>query len=491
MDSGLRRNDKKGENMKGTFYWHDYETFGTDPSRDRPVQFAGIRTDADLNIIGEPLVIYSRPAADVLPQPMACLVTGITPQLAYEKGLPECEFIEKIHCELAEPGTCTVGYNTIRFDDEVTRYTLYRNFYDAYAREWQNGNSRWDIIDMVRTTYALRPEGIEWPLRDDGLPSFKLEHLTAANGIEHGAAHDALSDVHATIAMAKLIRDRQPKLFDYLLEHRDKRKAQSLLDINTMKPVLHVSGMFGAERSCIALIAPLAQHPTNKNEVICYDLSVDPQPLIDCDAEQLRELLYTPNQQLPEGAQRPGLKTIKLNRCPVLVTAKMLDKTTAQRLAIDVPLNREHRQKLQQIEGLGDTLSQIYSDRKLPEINNPDRMLYSGGFFSNKDKSTMEQVRACSPQQLAEQAFSFEDSRLPEMLFRYRARNYPQTLNEDEMAQWQDYRFQYLTDPEFDASICMEEFQQQIDMLFSEEGLSEDKKQVLKSLQEYGDELLG
>ena len=157
-----------------TYYWHDYETFGADPSRDRPVQFAGLRTDADLNPVGEPLVIYSRPANDYLPHPQACLITGITPQLALEKGLAECEFIARIHEELSRPGTCGVGYNSIRFDDEVTRYTLYRNFYDPYAREWQNGNSRWDIIDMVRAAHALRPEGIEWPLREDGQPSFRL-----------------------------------------------------------------------------------------------------------------------------------------------------------------------------------------------------------------------------------------------------------------------------------------------------------------------------
>lgn len=477
--------------MKGTFYWHDYETFGIDPSRDRAVQFAGIRTDGEFNIIGEPLVIYSKPASDVLPQPGACLVTGITPQVAREKGLPECEFIEKIHQQLAEPGTCTSGYNTIRFDDEVTRYTLYRNFYDPYTREWQNGNSRWDIIDMVRTTYALRPEGIEWPLREDGLPSFKLEHLTAANDIDHGAAHDALSDVHATIAMARLVRERQPRLFDYLLTHRDKRKAMSLLDIAHMKPVLHVSGMFSAERSCTALIVPLVQHPSNKNEVICYDLEVDPQPLIDMDVDGLRERLYMRNDELPEGMKRLGLTTVKLNRCPVLVTAKMLDRPTAERLHINVTQCREYRQKLQQINGLKKKLVEIYSGRVLPEITNPDRMLYGGGFFSGKDKSVMDQVRAASPDKLREQTFVFEDARLPEMLFRYRARNYPESLTAEEMKNWQEFCFQHLTDPKFDASICMDQYLQEIEQLKAREDLSAQQRKVLDSLLEYSDELLG
>nr|GFC99807.1 hypothetical protein [Tanacetum cinerariifolium] len=115
------------------------------------------------------------------------------------------------------------GYNTLRFDDEMTRYSLYRNFFDPYGREWQGGNSRWDLIDVVRTAYALRPEGIVWP-EEEGRVTLKLERLTAANGIDHGQAHDALSDVRATIALARLIRDKQPKLYDYLFQLRSKHK---------------------------------------------------------------------------------------------------------------------------------------------------------------------------------------------------------------------------------------------------------------------------
>ena len=194
-----------------SLYWHDYETFGVDPRRDAPVQFAGIRTDVELNLVGDPLVIFCRPPTDRLPSPEACLVTGITPQQAMAEGVCEAEFISAIHAELSIPGTCGVGYNTLRFDDEVTRNCLYRNFFDPYEREWRNGNSRWDIIDMVRLTAALRPDGIEWPLDAEGKPSFRLELLTQVNGISHRGAHDALADVHATIDLARLIKKRQPK----------------------------------------------------------------------------------------------------------------------------------------------------------------------------------------------------------------------------------------------------------------------------------------
>ena len=480
---------------RNSFYWHDYETFGADPSRDRPVQFAGLRTDENFNPLGEPLVIFCRPANDYLPHPQACLITGISPQRALKEGLPEAEFIRRIHEELSLPGTCGVGYNSLRFDDEVTRYTLYRNFYDPYAREWQNGNSRWDIIDMVRATCALRPEGINWPLREDGLPSFRLEELTAANGISHEAAHDALSDVHATIALARLVRERQPRLYDYVLNSRDKRSALAMLDVAAMKPVLHVSGMFGAQRHNIALIVPLAVHPVNRNEIICYDLSVDPQPLFELQPDELQQLLYTRSEALPEGTERPGLKSVHINRCPIRVTAKMADPATAERLGIIGETCRRHLSALREFrardeKAFSGKVQSVVSGREFAEVTDPDRMLYSGGFFQDPDKRTMDRLRASSPQELADASVAFEDSRLDEMLFRYRARNYPESLTPEEMALWEEYRFHRLTDPEAGAGLCMDEYQEMLEEMLGDDSISAERRALLEQLLEYGDSLL-
>src|SRR5690606_8555235 len=180
--------------MPHTFYWYDLETFATDPRRTRIAQLAGRRTDLALRPVGEPLVLLCKPADDLLPSPGACLVTGITPQQCLAEGLPEAEFVARLHEQLVEPGTCAVGYNSLRFDEEFLRCTLYRNFRDPYAREYRNGNSRWDLLDLARLQHALRPEGIAWPARADGHASFRLEELAAANGIVHARAHDALSD---------------------------------------------------------------------------------------------------------------------------------------------------------------------------------------------------------------------------------------------------------------------------------------------------------
>ena len=476
--------------MANSLYWHDYETFGTDPRRDRAVQFAGIRTDEALNIIGEPLMVFARPADDFLPQPMACLVTGITPQRVLKEGIPEAEFIARIHAELAQPGTCGVGYNSIRFDDEFTRYTLYRNLFDPYGREWQNGNSRWDIIDMVRAAHDLRPEGIHWPKNEQGRSSFRLEVLTAANGIGHEQAHDALSDVHATIALAKLIKEKQPRLYDFLYQLRSKHEVARLLDLKGMTPVLHTSGMYSSGHGCSTLIAPLAAHPSNANAVIAYDLRKDPTPLLSLDADTLRERLYTPTDQLPADVERIPLKLIHRNKCPVVAPMKTLDEAAAERLAIDTQACLQHHQVLVQAQGLVSKVREIYQQKPFEPDTDPDHNLYGGGFFSDSDRRTMDEVRACTPAEIARHSWHFEDGRLPEMLFRYRARNWPDTLNADEREAWEAYRRERLTQADAGASITLEPYRNEIEALLAAEDTRAEDKRILQSLMDYGDALL-
>lgn len=468
-----------------TFYWHDYETWGADPSRDRASQFAGLRTDQDLNVIGEPLVIYNRPAPDMVPQPEACLITGITPQQAQAKGLSEREFIAAIHAELSQPGTCGVGYNSIRFDDEVTRYTLYRNFHDAYAREWQNGNSRWDLIDVVRLCCALRPEGIEWPLREDGAISFKLEHLSAANGLSHESAHDALSDVKATIELARLVKREKPRLFDYALGLRKKQDVAKLLDMSRRKPVLHISSRYPASRYCAALVMPLAMHPVNKNSVIAVDLMADPEPLMTLPAGQVAERVFARADALEEGVERIPLKEIHLNRSPMLATLNLLDDAAQARLQIDMARCEQHWQQLSACDSLRDKLNDIYSQRQFEAETDPDRMLYSGGFFSNEDRRLMNDVLACDGRTLAERSFPFSDRRLPELLFRYRGRNFPETLNDNERGLWQEFCHQRVHDSDGGGSITASQCLARIDELRAGGELGDDKRAVLTALEQH------
>jgi len=472
--------------MTKSFYWHDYETFGIDPRSDRPSQFAGVRTDEDFNIIGDPLVIYCQPADDMLPSPEACMVTGITPQLASAEGVPEAEFFKLINQEFSFPGTCVLGYNSLRFDDEVTRFGFFRNFIDPYAREWQSGNSRWDIIDMVRMAYALRPEGINWPYREEGVASFRLEELTKANGIAHESAHDALSDVHATIAMARLIREKQPRLYDYLYQHRSKKWVLEQLDIRAKKPLLHTSSRYPSRIGCTTMVVPVARDPKNPNAIWVYDLRQDPDEFMSLDEAALAERIFTSYSELEEKKlQRFPVKAIHANRCPVIAPVKTMNESAAERIQLDQAQCLRHLEKLQTWSELEGLLPRALAQNIWPEPFDPEQTLYSGEFFNNNDKQAIERVAHSTPNELAKEHFVFEDRRLPELLFRYRARNWPETLTASEKEEWEAFRVDRLSNAESGGSITLSEFDQRIDTLRTEYLKEPAKIQILDDLVEY------
>lgn len=440
-----------------TFFWHDYETSGADPMRDRPLQFAGIRTDMDFRPVDEPVMLYCKPATDSLPHPQATLITGITPQQAERDGVIEAEFAAAVNEQLGAPGTCGTGYNSLRFDDNVTRHLLYRNFHDPYAREWQNGNSRWDLIDLARMCHALRPDGIAWPEREDGAPSFRLEDLATANHLEQKRAHDALSDVEATIALARLLRERQPRLWDWYFGLRRKQAVFGLFDVAGMTPLLHVSSRYPASRGCLSMIVPLAMHPTRRTEVIVANLDADPDDLIRLDAEAIADRLFTPAADLPEGVQRIGLRTVHVNRSPALAPLSVLKHTDTARIGLDVQQCLDHAERLRQADGLAAKACEVYAAATdLPPAADPELALY-GGFLPDADKPLLERVRATPPEQLGDDV-PFRDLRYPELLFRYRARNWPHTLDAAEIRRWEDFRRGRLTRDTALTTLTLETF---------------------------------
>jgi exodeoxyribonuclease-1 len=464
-----------------TFLFHDYETFGTHPALDRPAQFAAIRTDADFNITGEPEVFFCKPADDYLPQPGAVLITGITPQQAKASGVNEADFAKRIHDLFTVPNTCVLGYNNVRFDDEVTRNIFYRNFYDPYAWSWQNHNSRWDLLDVMRACYALRPEGINWPENDDGLPSFRLEHLTRANGIEHSNAHDAMADVYATIAMAKLVKTHQPRLFDYLLNHRSKQKLAALIDVPQMAPLVHISGMFGAERSNTSWVAPLAWHPDNRNAVIMVDLAGDMTPLLELNSDELRERLYTPKAAL-KGKSPVPVKLVHLNKCPVLAQAKTLRPEDAERLGVDRQRCLDNLKILRENPQVREKAVAIFAEAEpFVPSDNVDTQLYNG-FFSDADRAAMRIVLETEPRNLPALDITFADKRIEKLLFNYRARNFPGTLDEAEQQRWMEHRREVFT-PEY-----LQAYADELQVLFAEHAEDKEKVALLNALWQYAQE---
>ncbi len=426
--------------MLHTFLWHDYETFGAHTRSARPAQFAALRTDANLRVVGEPLMLYCQPANDFLPEPEACLITGITPQECLQKGIPEYQFAAQIEQALAWPATVGVGYNTIRFDDEITRFMLWRNLIDPYAREWQNDCGRWDLLDVVRTAYALRPDGIQWPTKPDGKPSFKLTDLSAANGLAHDAAHDALSDVRATIALAQLLRTAQPKLFDFCfgLHKKDRVLAELGLPCSqaSARPFWHISGRFAPERGCLALMWPLAMHPSNKNELLAWDLAQDPGELADLNAEQMRQRLFTKSSDLPEGVRRLAVKSVHINKSPMVMgNLKVLGPAMAARWNIDVEAQLQNAVRARALPDMSAIWAEVFQ-RESPGAVDVDEDLY-GGFIGNADRRRLNELRQLPPDVLARAGPTFDDARLGELLWRYRARNFPQYLSDAEQQRWQ------------------------------------------------------
>lgn len=439
-----------------SIYWYDLETTGTHPASDRIMQFAGCRTDAALNVIDEPYATYVRLAPDVLPSPEACMVTGITPQCANAEGVDEWQAVRRIEAVMRQPGTCVAGYNNLRFDDEFLRYALYRNLMDPYAREWQEGNSRWDLIDLVRAACALRPEGLTWPEDDAGVVALGLDRLSAANGIAHDNAHDATADVDATIGLARLIRNAQPKLWDYALGHRFSNAAGALLLPLGRNACVHVSNRFPNSRYCTAAVVSVAMHPEVDTRMIVADISRDIAPLLDLNAEEIAERLFA--AELPEDEARPPLKVVVMNRCPFLAPLSVVRRAQAGRLQFDLDEIEERRRLLaaRQPE-LAAKIAEVYrSDEERAPSEDPEFALYDG-FPEDADRFAMQRVGRALANNEPWPYFQPRDKRLTVLAERLKARLRPNELSPGERARWREHVRRCLADG-FGARLSLKAF---------------------------------
>lgn len=476
--------------MTASFLFYDLETYGADPRRTRIAQFAAIRTDEALNEIDEPISFFVQPADDLLPSPIATLITGIAPQDALRDGVNEAAAFARIVDEMARPETCSAGYNSLRFDDEFVRYGLYRDFYDPYEREWKAGNSRWDLLDALRLMHALRPEGIVWRQREDGGgTSFKLEHLAEDNGLRIGTAHEALSDVRALIGLARLFRQHQPRLWEYALRLRNKRYASSLLDTTDMTPLLHVSQRYPASRLCAAPVIPLARHPQIDSRVIVFDLDSEPDALLDLDADAIAERLYIRQADLPEGESRIPLKEVHTNKCPALVAWDHLREADFARLQIDADVVQQRAARIRAVApAIAEKVRRVFARERPSEPVDVDAALYDG-FIDDADKRLLAQVRGTPPHLLAKAQYAFRDARLPELLFRYRARNWPDSLLPSERPRWDAYRRERLDVDSGLSELTLAQFNDEIAQLRIAHADDSDKLVLLDRLQAWGQDI--
>ena len=425
--------------MSQTYFFYDLETSGLNPRQDRIMQFAGIRTDTELNPVGEPYNILVKLNDDTLPSPDALLVTGITPQQTQADGYTEAEFAQLLMDEIFTPNTIAIGFNNIRFDDEFIRTLFWRTFNDPYEWSWRDGRGRWDMLDAVRMTRALRPEGIEWPVVD-GKQVNKLELITKQNGIDHFKAHDALSDVEALIAVTKLIKEKQPQLYAHLFAIKDKKKVAELVNLEDKRPFVYVSGSLDSTYHKATVAFPLA--PGRNGNVLVYDLRHDPTPLLGLSTNELAKSMFASwEERQKEDFVKLPVKELQYNRAPAVAPLGVLERENGwERIGLDLETIEKHQKILLSSPAFAENVRSLYESRpEFPKESDPEGQLYDG-FVPDVDKLRIQKVRNATADTLADMHPEFTDERLNGLLLHYKARNFPQSLAEDERAAWEAWR---------------------------------------------------
>ncbi len=472
--------------MAASILWYDLETFGLDPRHDRIAQFACIRTDENLEEIEAPIKLYCKPSLDYLPAPAACKVHGITPQTAFELGLNEYDLSLRLFDEFSRPGTTAVGFNSVNFDDEFIRHLFYRNLFDPYTHEYANGNSRWDIINLLRAAHDLRPEGIVWPQDADGTPLFKLEVLAKANGLVHESAHDALSDIRATISLAKLVKLRQERLYEWYFSHRRRESLKPLIDLPARRMLLHTAAEYTQARGCTTLVAPVGIDPANRNLVIAIDLRFDPGELVSLSAEEIRKRVFSKASERSQ--PRIPLSRILLNHCPFLAPVSTLTKEAGTRLGLDKDLCGERLAFINSSPGLVQKLIAVFDEpMPAPASDDPDLCLYSGGFTPKADRDKLVKFHAvlASDRKAAKaqiQKMHFSDDRIPRLAGRLFARNFPETLSASERLKWRDFCAGRIQLPVSEGSAELADYARLVETELADPDLPAPKRAIVHAL---------
>ncbi len=414
-----------------TFFFYDYETDGIEPQRSRIVQVAGQRTDAKFKPIGPPLELLCRPPTDRLPSLHATFVHGIGPRTA-AKGVEEAELADRLMAELERPGTTAVAYNGMDFDHELTRFLCWRTLREPYR--WSSApNARWDPIDTIRAVHALRPSALNIPLRADGKPSFKLEQLAPANDVLHESAHDAASDVHATIGLVRKLHDNAPRIIDWSLRLRHRNHVLAQLDPAAPKPALYVASTTPSELACTTVILPLASLPRGSPAVLAWDLRFDPTPFLQMPPEELRAAVFTKMADREPGEPRPGLMSLRANKNPFVAPIAMFTDEVQERIQLDLPTINKRAAALLSAKGLRGRALHVY-DGEYPAPDDPEEALYAG-FLDDSERARLQDVRR-NPVDAVTRQLPWRDPRLAEMVFRFAARNHYRTATQEIRQRW-------------------------------------------------------
>lgn len=468
--------------MAKSYFFYDLETSGLNPRSDRIMQFAGIRTDENLKQIGDSYNLLVKLNDDTLPSPEALMVTGISPQATLSDGYTEAQFAKILYEEIFTPETIAIGFNNIRFDDEFIRYLFWRNFHDAYEWSWKDDRSRWDLLDAVRMTRALRPEGINWPTDAEGKATNRLELLTKENGLAHEKAHDALSDVEALIAVTGLIRDKQPQLFNYLFSMRDKKMVKKLINLDNREPFVYTSGRYNAEYNKTTVAFPLTS--SKNGNVVVYDLRYDPTPFFDKSQKELEDIFYASWEERQKKDYTPlPVKDLKYNQVPAVAPVNVLGKENGwEKIGLTLSEIEKHKKILLSRPDFSEKIRTLFENSPAFKKNiNPEAQLYDS-FLPDKDRSLLYMIQNANANKLADLQPNFIDERLPELLLHYKARNYPTSLSEEESIKWEEWRAAHINSqlPNFIKSM----------QKLSSGNLPEDKSFMLEELKLWAESII-
>jgi len=499
---------------EGRLVFYDTESSGVDRDYDQIYQLAAIETDLDLNPIqGSEANLICRPRRDIVPSPEAFLVHKLDIDALISNGMSEYELAKRVrNLFRAAPATGIMGYNNFAYDDEMIRRLLFRNGLPPYEHEFKDGNYRADIYGLVRMAYAFRPEILSWPTGQDGEVSLKLEDLSNANGFSHENAHEALSDVRATIQVAKAVKENNPRLWQYFLSMTNKEHALTML--RKQEPLMYVSSFINRRFRHSTMVCPLIAHPTNSNAMICVDLRYDPTDLLSMSEDELRRYLFTPQHKLEENAPHVPLINIAANKQPIIVpTNQILTPDLASQVALDVDRCVQHQRDILSDPGFRARAQKAF-ETTLPVQPDAGATIYSGGFLSRGDQAlqarqhVVDQESASSdlPYLVTRSAFentaSMSDSaRQFQLTFRTRWNSFgtdvlqmalrkndgpANALSPNELHCYSQYLSQRLHAPEtFGNGLSLEDAYQALDRLSMERPLTGEEVDILEKLKDH------
>ena len=371
-----------------TYLFYDLETTGLHPAFDQVLTFAGIRTDTRLREIDR-TGITIRLRKDIVPSPHA-FVTHCLPLDALSGGVCEYEAARKLHALFNTPDTISIGYNSLGFDDEFLRFLFYRNLLDPYSHQYANGCSRADILPVAALFKNFCNQVLTWPCGEDGRPSLKLELIARENRFDTpGRAHEAMADVEALLALARVFSDRSD-IWAYALgffdKHTDLSRTAAISDTcrignQSFPTALMVASVFGGQANYMAPVLHIGGSIPYGNQHLWIRLDRPGSARIDPDTGQYD---WAPIRKKPadQWLVLPCLDRFRQRLFPESRDiANAVIHTFQSDPALFFATVKTH-------------LSYAYPE--IPDID-PDAALYQDGFFSPAEKKDIARFHAARP----------------------------------------------------------------------------------------------